>query len=124
MNQLSQKYGKRLIRMWRSHNAGAPHHRFWLLINPLQVWGFWRIRGERKVVLTVVLTSPLCVTWGCDPMGLLANLKLRRKLMGALAPLAVMVILAGLYASYESKHIDTLYRQAINNEVKALHNND
>ena len=57
-------------------------------------------------------------------MGLLANLKLRRKLMGALAPLAVMVILAGFYASYESKHIDTLYRQAINNEVKALHNND
>jgi two-component system sensor histidine kinase/response regulator len=57
-------------------------------------------------------------------MGLLANLKLRRKLMGALAPLAVMVIFAGLYASYESKQIDTSYSQLINNEIKALRNND
>jgi two-component system sensor histidine kinase/response regulator len=57
-------------------------------------------------------------------MALLANLKLRRKLMGALAPLAVMVILAGLYASYESKQIDTSYSQLINADLKALHNND
>jgi two-component system, sensor histidine kinase and response regulator len=57
-------------------------------------------------------------------MGLLANLKLRRKLMGAFAPLAVVVILASLYASYESKHIDTLYSQLISNEMRALHNND
>src|SRR5690349_17981302 len=57
-------------------------------------------------------------------MGLLANLKLRRKLMGALAPLAVMVVLAGFYASYESKQIDASYSHLINNEVKALHYND
>ncbi|PYX41038.1 MAG: hypothetical protein DMG81_04770, partial [Acidobacteria bacterium] len=57
-------------------------------------------------------------------MGLLANLKLRRKLMGALAPLAVMIIAAALFASYEIKQIDALHSKLINNEIKALHNND
>src|SRR6266576_2363155 len=78
---------------------------------------------EGKVALSWAYLFSLDVR-GCGPMGLLANLKLRRKLMGALAPLAVMVILAGLYASYESKQIDTLHSQLINNEIKALHNND
>jgi len=54
-------------------------------------------------------------------MGLLANLKLRKKLLVALAPLALMVILAGIYSSYESKQIDTWYSQLINNEIKAVH---
>ncbi|PYX48306.1 MAG: histidine kinase, partial [Acidobacteria bacterium] len=57
-------------------------------------------------------------------MGLLANLKLRRKMMGALTPLALMIIVAGLYASHESRQIDNLHTQLISNEIKALHNND
>src|SRR5579862_5135705 len=57
-------------------------------------------------------------------MGLLANLKLRRKLLIAMAPLAVMAILAGLYSSIQSKRIDTWYSQLIDNEVKAVHHID
>ena len=57
-------------------------------------------------------------------MGLLANLKLRRKLLVAMAPLAVMAILAGLYSSTQSKRIDTWYSQLIDNEVKAVHHID
>ena len=57
-------------------------------------------------------------------MGLLANLKLRKKLLVALAPLALMAIFAGLYASYENKRIDTRYSQLIDNEIKAAHNTD
>ena len=57
-------------------------------------------------------------------MGLLANLKVRRKLLIAMAPLAVMAILAGLYSSIQSKRIDTWYSQLIDNEVKAVHHID
>ena len=57
-------------------------------------------------------------------MGLLENLKLRGKLLIAMAPLAVMVILAGLYSSIQSKRIDTWYSQLIDNEVKAIHHID
>ncbi|HWO35525.1 MAG TPA: histidine kinase dimerization/phospho-acceptor domain-containing protein, partial [Candidatus Acidoferrum sp.] len=57
-------------------------------------------------------------------MGLLANLKLRRKLLIGMAPLAVMAILAGLYASIQSKRIDAWYSQLINNDVKAVHHID
>jgi signal transduction histidine kinase/DNA-binding response OmpR family regulator/HPt (histidine-containing phosphotransfer) domain-containing protein len=57
-------------------------------------------------------------------MGLLANLKLRRKLLVAMAPLAVMAILAGLYSSIQSKRIDAWYSQLIDNEVKAVHHID
>ena len=46
-------------------------------------------------------------------MNLLPNLKLRKKLLVALAPLAAMVIFAGIYASVESKRIDTWYSQLI-----------
>ena len=53
-------------------------------------------------------------------MGLLANLKLRRKLLAALAPLALMVVLASSYASLETKRIDTLYSRLIDNEIKAV----
>src|SRR5262252_5319144 len=52
-------------------------------------------------------------------MGLLANLKLRRKLLLAMAPLAVMVIIAGVYSSVRSSMIDTWYTALIDNEVKA-----
>jgi len=57
-------------------------------------------------------------------MGLLANLKLRRKLFIAMAPLAVMAIFAVLYSSIQSKRIDTWYSQLIDNEVKAAHEID
>ncbi len=51
---------------------------------------------------------------------LLTNLKLRRQLLIAMAPLALMVLVAGLYASYQSKNIDTWYSELIDTQVKAL----
>ena len=57
-------------------------------------------------------------------MGLLANLKLRRKLLLAMAPLAIMAIVAGLYSSFQSQRIDTLYSALIDNQIKAVHHID
>ena len=57
-------------------------------------------------------------------MSLLANLKLRKKLLVALAPLVVMVVVAGLYSSIEAKRIDTWYSLLIDNEIKSVHNVD
>jgi two-component system, sensor histidine kinase and response regulator len=53
-------------------------------------------------------------------MGFLSNLKIRRKLLIALAPLALMVIVAALYSSTESRMIDTAYTQLIDKDVRAL----
>ena len=53
-------------------------------------------------------------------MGLLANLKLRRKLLIALVPLAIMVIVAGAYSSIQSKRIDTWYSDLIDTQVEGL----
>ena len=53
-------------------------------------------------------------------MDFLANLKLRRKLLIAMAPLAVMVVVAGLYSSIESKRIDAWYSNLIHNDIKTL----
>jgi signal transduction histidine kinase/DNA-binding response OmpR family regulator len=50
----------------------------------------------------------------------LENLKLRRKLLVAMAPLALMVIAAGVYSSVESKIIDTWYSNLIDGQVEAL----
>ncbi len=50
----------------------------------------------------------------------LENLKLRRKLLVAMAPLALMVILAGLYATTEIKKIDTRYSELLNADVWTL----
>jgi signal transduction histidine kinase/CheY-like chemotaxis protein len=50
----------------------------------------------------------------------LANLKLRRKLLIAMAPLALMVVVAGVYSSFESKTIDTWYSDLIDMDVKGL----
>jgi signal transduction histidine kinase/DNA-binding response OmpR family regulator/HPt (histidine-containing phosphotransfer) domain-containing protein len=55
-------------------------------------------------------------------MGLLTNLRLRRKLLIAMVPLALMVIVAGVYSSFESKTIDTRYSALIDNQVEALRN--
>jgi len=57
-------------------------------------------------------------------MGLLANLKLRRKLLVALTPLVVMVVAAGLYSSIQAKRIDTSYSQLIDNEIKSVYSID
>ena len=53
-------------------------------------------------------------------MSLLQNSKLRLKLMIAMAPLAIMVIFAGIYSSIESKKIDTWYSDLINTDVAGL----
>ena len=53
-------------------------------------------------------------------MGLLTNLRLRRKLLIAMAPLALMVVVAGVYSSIESKTIDTRYSALIEDQVEAL----
>jgi putative methionine-R-sulfoxide reductase with GAF domain len=55
-------------------------------------------------------------------MGLLANLKIRTKILIALLPLAFMVIVAACYASIEMKKIDDGYSDLIDKNVKALHN--
>ncbi|HEX3472233.1 MAG TPA: response regulator [Silvibacterium sp.] len=55
-------------------------------------------------------------------MGLLANFRIRTKVFVALLPLALMVIVAVLYASIEMKRIDTRYSDLIGRDVKALHN--
>jgi len=57
-------------------------------------------------------------------MGLLANLKLRKKLLVALTPLALMAILAGFYASYESQRIDAWYSQLIDHEIRSVQDTD
>jgi signal transduction histidine kinase/DNA-binding response OmpR family regulator/HPt (histidine-containing phosphotransfer) domain-containing protein len=57
-------------------------------------------------------------------MGLLANLKLRKKLLVALTPLVVMVVVAGLYSSLQTKRIDAWYSQLIGNEFKSVQNID
>jgi signal transduction histidine kinase/DNA-binding response OmpR family regulator/HPt (histidine-containing phosphotransfer) domain-containing protein len=53
-------------------------------------------------------------------MGFLTNLRLRRKLLVAMIPLALMVVVAGVYSSVESKMIDTWYSVLIDTDVKAL----
>ncbi|QNI32714.1 response regulator [Alloacidobacterium dinghuense] len=54
-------------------------------------------------------------------MSLLANFKIRTKVLIALLPLVVMVIVGATYASIEMQRIDGWYSNLINNDVKALH---
>ena len=54
-------------------------------------------------------------------MGFLSNLRIRPKLLVALTPLAVMVVVAALYSSIQSKTIDSAYTELIGKDVKALH---
>src|ERR1700739_4354972 len=78
-----------------------------------------------KVVSGFRSSQPgLRLHWNDASMGLLANLKLRLKLLIAMAPLAVMAILAGLYSSIQSKRIDAWYSHLIDNDVKAVHHID
>src|SRR3974377_379494 len=57
-------------------------------------------------------------------MGLLSNLKLRRKLLLVMAPLAVMALIAGVYSSVRSHMIDAWYSIIIAKELKPLHEID
>ena len=53
-------------------------------------------------------------------MGVLANFKIRTKVLIALLPLAIMVVAAALYSSVEMKRIDTLYSNLLGTEVSLL----
>jgi signal transduction histidine kinase/DNA-binding response OmpR family regulator/HPt (histidine-containing phosphotransfer) domain-containing protein len=53
-------------------------------------------------------------------MGVLSNLKIRTKVLLALLPLALMVIVAALYTSTEMEKIDAWYSNLIDRDVKAL----
>jgi len=53
-------------------------------------------------------------------MGLLANLKIRTKVVIALLPLAIMVIVAALYSSDRMSTIDATYSRLIARDVRAL----
>lgn len=55
-------------------------------------------------------------------MGLLANRKIRTRLLLAVLPLGVMVLLATFYSTYESKKIDTWYSYMIDHEGGTLIN--
>src|ERR1700761_2718058 len=55
-------------------------------------------------------------------MGILSDLKNRTKVLLALLPLALMVVLAALYASIEMERIDTWYRDLVNQDVMTLQN--
>ena len=55
-------------------------------------------------------------------MGFLSNLRIRPKLLIALAPLALMAVAAAIYSSIESKTIDTKYSDLISKDERALSN--
>jgi signal transduction histidine kinase/DNA-binding response OmpR family regulator len=55
-------------------------------------------------------------------MGLLANFKIRTKVLIASLPLVVMVVVAAMYASIGMNNIDRRYSDLISRDVKALHN--
>jgi two-component system, sensor histidine kinase and response regulator len=54
-------------------------------------------------------------------MGILANLKLRRKLLLATLPLILMAIIAGIYTSVEVRMIDDWYSRLIDHDLRAAH---
>ena len=54
-------------------------------------------------------------------MGFLNNLKIRTRILIALLPLLLMILVSGLYSSLEMKRIDTLYSDLIDQQVAARH---
>ena len=70
-------------------------------------------------VLRVTGACSLPVPKGRE-MGVLANFKIRTKVLIALLPLAIMVVAAALYSSIEMKRIDTLYTNLLDTEVNLL----
>jgi signal transduction histidine kinase/DNA-binding response OmpR family regulator len=65
---------------------------------------------------------PTAASVGAVDMGLLANLRIRTKVLVALLPLAIMVIIAALYSSDRMSTIDAHYNTLLDKDVKALHN--
>jgi len=65
---------------------------------------------------------PPAVSVGSVAMGLLVNLKIRTKVLVALLPLAIMVIIAALYSSNRMNTIDAHYNALLDKDIKALHN--
>src|SRR5215831_16841525 len=65
---------------------------------------------------------PAAASVGAATMGLLANLKIRSKVLVALLPLAVMVIIAALYSSDRMSTIDAHYSALLDKDVQVLHN--
>ena len=55
-------------------------------------------------------------------MGVLANFKIRTKVLIALLPLVIMVITAALYSSVEMRNIDTWYSELIDRNIRTLQN--
>ncbi len=53
-------------------------------------------------------------------MALFSHVRLRRKLLLALLPLVVMVMVAGLYSSIESRRIDSWYSELIGEDIQTL----
>src|SRR5215472_18010319 len=53
-------------------------------------------------------------------MGLLSNLRIRPKLLIALAPLALLALAAALYSSIQSKWIDDQYTELISKNEYSL----
>jgi signal transduction histidine kinase/DNA-binding response OmpR family regulator/HPt (histidine-containing phosphotransfer) domain-containing protein len=50
----------------------------------------------------------------------LTNLKIRRKLLIAMLPLALMVIVAGIYSSTEIKRLDDRYSELVDQDIRTL----
>jgi signal transduction histidine kinase/DNA-binding response OmpR family regulator len=65
---------------------------------------------------------PASASVGTADMGVLANLKIRTKVLVALLPLAIMVIVAALYSSDRMSAIDARYSALLDKDVEALHN--
>ncbi len=57
-------------------------------------------------------------------MGIFANLKLRRKLLFAMAPLAMMAIFAAVYSSIEIRTLDDWYSQLVDRDWRGVHHID
>jgi two-component system, sensor histidine kinase and response regulator len=68
------------------------------------------------VCLRVACARRLPIARGCN-VGVLANFKIRTKVLIALLPLALMVVAAALFSSIEMKQIDTLYSNLLDTEI-------
>jgi signal transduction histidine kinase/CheY-like chemotaxis protein len=55
-------------------------------------------------------------------ISLLRNMKIQRKLLLAVLPLALMVLLATAYSSFSSKRVDTEYSDLLDHDVETLQN--
>jgi hypothetical protein len=74
--------------------------------------------------LTTTIDHPCrgcsAIMFGVSDMGLLANFKIRTKIIIALLPLTIMVIVAVLYSSDRMSTIDAGYSGLIDKDINAL----